>query len=585
MLALAGLAFAVLPAPARASWSEPGGAKVVPSGTPQLAIPDGSGGAFVVCHDEYEHVFAQHLTAAGDLAPGWPAAGAVVCSTGAFRFGCLVSTLKGLSAATDGAGGLYIAFGGTPVVTASGAPTVFVQHLGANGARVAGWPVNGLAVSTGAGQWSPLAFPDGAGGVFVIWRDERPLFPVTSTGLIMLQHFLADGTRAPGWSALGRVLNGNLPLVPFTRVAATFAADPTGGAWGIVTQASADTAAAPSGYVAVRIDGTTGAVADGWGEAGLMLPGPSADVGHPDSREPRITPDGSGGAWLWIASGARGAVIAFHPLADGGFDPALPADGLALEAAPDHIAEPDGAGGFYAAGATSYRPVLAVHHLLADGSADPAWPAPVEISAGRDPQLFPTADGVFASGWVDLDAPHCNFYAGNVVVGRLAPDGSVPQEWPVGQTMPPFDFPAALDVSMSGWESPGVACADGLGGVVVAWRVLSAYPPLVTHEVRAMRYTLHGPVAGVAPRSGAGPALRGVRFTPAGIRVWLELASPGLARLGVYDLLGRRVAGSDVAQGVSEQVVPGTSDLASGIYFLRLHSATGEARARVLVRR
>lgn len=142
-----------------------------------------------------------------------------------------------------------------------------------------------------------------------------------------------------------------------------------------------------------------------------------------------------------------------------------------------------------------------------------------EISAGRDARLFPTADGVFACGWADLASPHCDFYAGNVVLGRLRRDGAVPAGWPVGQTAPPFDFAAALDVSLASWESPGVSCPDGLGGFLVFWRVLEGYHPLANNEVRGMRHTMDGPVAGVTPGKPGPLSLRAARFTRGGIGV------------------------------------------------------------------
>lgn len=102
-LALALVTLNVLPlaAPARAAWST-WGAQVLPFGAPQLAVPDGSGGAFVIAHDGVDRVFAQRVTASGDRAPGWPANGALVCSNATILYSCLVPSVRELSATPSG---------------------------------------------------------------------------------------------------------------------------------------------------------------------------------------------------------------------------------------------------------------------------------------------------------------------------------------------------------------------------------------------------------------------------------------------------------------------------------------------------
>src|SRR5262249_24618781 len=155
-----------------------------------------------------------------------------------------------------------------------------------------------------------LAYGDGSGGVFVVWRDVRHLFPPSSTAddpHIMIQHVLADGSIAPGFAPLGRFVGSGVPPVHEPRVDASFVDETTGGAWAIVTRASADTTVDPAGFIVMRFD-LDGFVADGFGEDGLMLPGPSADIGHPGTRAARLFADGTGGAWAFVASGARGAV-------------------------------------------------------------------------------------------------------------------------------------------------------------------------------------------------------------------------------------------------------------------------------------
>src|SRR5262245_61034387 len=129
-LAILALFFATLPCPARAGWEAPGGALVAPAGArtqPLLAIADGAGGVFVVLGGA--GVAVQHLDAAGDVVAGWPAAGVQVSSnltpTG---MPCSPATYAGISAASDGAGGVYVTWGAPPILVNTSLPTLYVQH-------------------------------------------------------------------------------------------------------------------------------------------------------------------------------------------------------------------------------------------------------------------------------------------------------------------------------------------------------------------------------------------------------------------------------------------------------------------------
>ena len=585
-LAILVVMLATLACPVRAGWEAPGGALVTPVGArtqPLLVIADGAAGVFVVLGGA--GIAVQHLDAAGDVVAGWPAAGAQVSSTVTLTGSpCSPAEFAAVSAAVDGAGGVFITWGGPPILANTTFPTLYVQHVGANGQLASGWPASGLAATTSAGQGSALAYPDGSGGVFVLWHDRRRLLSDEDDPHIMLQHFLGNGARAPSFAAIGRFLGANLPPVPAPRVAAVFAADPAGGAWALVTRASSDTTLSPSGFVIMRID-ADGLVANGWGEDGLMLPGPSADVGHPDTHDARVFPDGSGGAWAFIASGARGQPIAFHQLADGSLDAMLPAEGLALAVASDQRVDPDGVGGFFARveGVGSYPHALALQRLEPDGSVDPAWETPLRLTGPVDAQLFPTPDGVLGAGWLESSSIHCDTNGGDVLVGRLRRDGTIPPDWPTVQGGA-WGIAAAMDVSPSTLEFPSAACADGIGGYVVCWQT---GPLEASHEARAMRYTLHGPVAGVGSQAHGALAMRGPRFSRAGIRVSVAGVSAGGARLDVHDLLGRRLTSWDVAAtaGTVDVTIPGTRGLPSGLYFLRLRATAGDVHAKVLVSR
>src|ERR1051326_2818594 len=113
---------------------------------------------------------------------------------------------KELSACPDGSGGLYVGWAGLPRLAGSIGWTARVVHLDPTGSLVAGWPSAGLAVSDGAGQSALALHPDGTGGVLVAWRDDRSLTSEDIAPHLLLQHFLADGTRAPGFAERGRLL-------------------------------------------------------------------------------------------------------------------------------------------------------------------------------------------------------------------------------------------------------------------------------------------------------------------------------------------------------------------------------------------
>src|SRR5262249_43134467 len=161
------------------------------------------------------------------------------------------------------------------------------------------------------------------------------------------------------------------------------------------------------------------------------------------------------------------------------------------------------------------------------------------ICGGLDAALFPTPDGVLGVGWAGISSQSCSVTSGEGLVGRLARGGTIPADWPV-DGIANEGVAAAVNVAYASREMSTVACADGLGGAIVAWGVIDGDAPVLAGEVRAMRFTLQGAVAGVEPSAGAGLALRGARFTRTGIRVRVSGALPGGARLDAHDLLGRR---------------------------------------------
>src|SRR5687767_12567283 len=149
--------------PARAQWVTDGARLTGAAGQqllPALAT-DGSGGAYAVWTDSRHgnvDLFAQHPTANGTLAPGWPAHGVPVCTLAVAQ-----STPR---IAPDGMGGAIVVWSDAR----NGNADIFAQRLKPGGTVDPAWPVNGLPVCTATGtQTTPAVASDGLGGAFIVW--------------------------------------------------------------------------------------------------------------------------------------------------------------------------------------------------------------------------------------------------------------------------------------------------------------------------------------------------------------------------------------------------------------------------------
>lgn len=97
----------------------------------------------------------------------------------------------------DGAGGFYVAW--TDARNAGADTDVYLQRFHEYGQVWEGWPDGGLRVSNAPGNQSePVLFADGTGGVVVVWRDER-----SGDSDLYAEGFQPDGQRSPAWSADG----------------------------------------------------------------------------------------------------------------------------------------------------------------------------------------------------------------------------------------------------------------------------------------------------------------------------------------------------------------------------------------------
>jgi hypothetical protein len=179
-------------------------------------VSDGSGGAIVTWHDfrpstSNVDIYAQHVRSSGTVDPAWPVNGrALTLAAGAQLNPSIVS---------DGVHGAIVSWEDSR----TGETDIFAQRVLGSGAIAAGWPQDGLAVSTAAlEQVQPLITADGASGAIVTWRDFR-------NGLNhspFAQHLLATGTVDPAWPVNGRALS----LSGGKEGDASIVADGTGGA-------------------------------------------------------------------------------------------------------------------------------------------------------------------------------------------------------------------------------------------------------------------------------------------------------------------------------------------------------------------
>ena len=371
--------------------------------TAPVMVSDGANGAIVAWEDTRNitsiDVYAQHILASGIVDPAWPSNGRALCLNAADqRYPTITS---------DGSGGAIVGWADYR----SGAADVYAQHVLSSGAVDAGWPVDGRAVCTAAGdQGLAQLISDGAGGAILTWPDLRGV-----NYDIYAQHLLASGAVDPFWPANGQALcaaiNGQFnPAI---------APDGAGGA--IV--AWQDGRGATIDIYAQHVF-AYGPVDASWPINGRLVCGATID-----QNTPAIVSDGAGGAivtWQDFRSGSSYDIYAHHVLPSGAVDPGWPADGRALctaaggQYAPKIIS--DGSGGaivtWYDLRSSATFDVYS-HHVLAGGSVDPNWPADGRaLCTASSDQQSPVLVSDGASGaivtWQDLRSGTLDLYAQRV---------------------------------------------------------------------------------------------------------------------------------------------------------------------------
>lgn len=442
LAALAAAALAASPDAAFAGWSNDPGANFRFAPGPndqwgQLATEDGAGGVFIVW-SEVSDIRAQHVTAQGLIAPGWPANGVPVCTDPFAQYPS--------SIAPDGAGGFLVAWDDYR----NGAADIYAQRIRADGTPH--WTINGVPACAAAGeQWSARICSDRAGGAILAWWDLRTFgstnYDVYAQRLSASGAALWSGTNGVAVSALAGSQQSPVLVSDGTVGGAYFA-------WSDYRTGGAD-------VYAMRFDGT-GAPRPGWTAGGT---GVSADLW--ESWDPSIASDGAFGALIaWTDTRLGNAdVYASRMTPQGTAAAGWPASGVALTLDVGYQDTPqvaaDGAGGAVVSWSDFRAGNLDVYAQRVTAAGSPIWAVdgtPVCTAPGNQGSARVVSDGAGGAvvGWIDWRAgAEPMAYAqrvtgGGAIATGFAPDGNA--------------------IATAHWVQSLGVCSDGAGGAILTWQ-------------------------------------------------------------------------------------------------------------------
>ena len=126
----------------------------------------------------------------------WGNGGIVACTTNGNQ--------TALRVWPDGSGGVLVTWTDARTSPAASPTDIYAARFNSAGARVAGWTLNGTRVASATGgQFESRVVDDGAGGAWIMWRDQR----VADIDLYYT-HVLANGIFALGFTNAGTLLCG-----------------------------------------------------------------------------------------------------------------------------------------------------------------------------------------------------------------------------------------------------------------------------------------------------------------------------------------------------------------------------------------
>ncbi len=380
----------------------------------------------------------------------------------------------------DGAGGLFVAW----TDQRSGDWDIYAMRLTAKGQPSPGWGTNGVPVCTASGsQNQPALVSDDAGGVIVAWHDNR-----SGAGDIYAQHLTGAGTVAPGWPTNGMVVGAAAPGgLARDEDDPQLAADGAGGAfvvWTLVFTSGTD-----FDIYGNHVTGA-GTIAPGWSATGSAID-PSGSIQTNSSI---------------CADGAGGVIIAYEDNLGGNYDihiQRLSADkvvlaGKVLVAPLDQngaVARSDGAGGVFVAfvsAAQSGRSVLLLH---AGATLEPlaGGGGPVNVGTTSAGMLFVSdiaGDGA-GGAYVCWEQETLTGFSTNLQ--HVLADGNPVTSWGGGGIGLPGSHSSYL-------ESVGRLVPDGSGGVIAVYETNTGQD---FGHLGAIRFLWSGAVANGWPILGA----------------------------------------------------------------------------------
>jgi hypothetical protein len=405
---------------------------------------------------------------------------------------------------------------------------VRVQRLGGDGTPL--WGANGISVASGAvNPDDPRVAPDGAGGAYFTWLDQRfaPDFSVYA------MHRTSTGAPAPGWPASGRLIRTG----PGRPASARALADGSGGLYIVWSEQEVSEGGSFYQLRIVRL-GADGALLPGWPADGVAV------APHPGHRcdEWDLEPDGAGGV-----------LVAFG------------------------VEFPSGNGHF----------VLRafVQRVGPDGNQPAGWPSGgQEVATGPGSHLGAAVCGNAGAAIVAwADDRNAAASSNDIYAARFLADGSRAPGWPADglaiSTAPASEFdvvigPDASDGTIIVWRAvdPNSGTAADLYGVVVnALGVLD----VTRREAPQISWTL-----------ASGNPARGP------MRLSLALPGATHVRVDVVDLSGRlvrRIADAELGagrHGFEWDLRTGEGALARpGVYYVRARTGVGERTRTVIVER
>ncbi|MEO5618832.1 MAG: hypothetical protein ABIS67_13780 [Candidatus Eisenbacteria bacterium] len=577
------LAFAIVtfaPFAALAGWGPDGATiKSTTNNIPKVAATnDGGHGTIVAWQEENSPgsglLRAQRVLVTGDVDPAWAPDGVVICNVATSR--------AAIGVVPDALGGAYVWW-------KEGA-AIFLTRVISTGAIAPNWPARGRQVGT---AWPSTARPsviaDGATGIYAAWPGiaSGQVDPVSVQAI----HLGPTNTGAGGWPNGPRTLAGWDPVATF-EYWPQIALAPDGGAFLAWASHSSDPETMTSSYRLRRVT-SAGLNATGWAVEGNDLGvfhGEWLDI-NPETGLIGLSEDGLGGVFALIgfltSSDGYNTTLEsrlFRLLADGSPAPAWPVEGS--------IVQNGGIAQYWDVGPD------ASHRVFPDGLGGAQVGKASYYGHGTDFALSATLP---EGGWKPSSSAFGNVFghevvpnsSGGVFLGDFSPSGPTGpyQPWAylrVGQSLAPAGWSQYFEIHYDNvvqWYGDIALAQSGDGGAIFFWSQVRERFGLF-----ARRFNGAGEVTAVeTPLAESRLSLSRLRFVVGdGVRVSFVIPVGAEASFDLYDVTGRRVAATRMhaeAGGAREVTVPGTRQLAAGLYFAKLATAGDSRAGKVVVAR